>query len=149
MAAESLRVESHSPEDTHAFGVEFSSQLHRGDCVALLGDLGSGKTCLAQGICEGLGVTDRVTSPTFILINEYEGMDREGVPFPVYHFDLYRLGDPGELLELGSDDYFYGEGICLVEWADLAGEMLPKNSIHIQFEATGINHRTLNISYGE
>ena len=146
MIAETSKVVTHSPEETHSFGMEFSAKLSRGDCVALTGDLGSGKTCLAQGICKGLGVSDQVTSPTYILINEYEGRDTKGLPFPVYHFDLYRLGTPQELVELGCDDFFYGSGICLIEWAELAGGLLPENTTTIQIETSRVNQRTFNIT---
>ena len=144
----SIRISS-SPEETHSIGRELATGLRPGGCVALHGELGSGKTCLIQGICGGLKVTDRVTSPTFILINEYAGKDAAGAYLPVYHFDLYRLAGPDDLLDLGCDDYFYGTGVCLIEWAERGGKVLPPDAIHIHIEATGQSSRKFNISYPE
>lgn len=122
---------THSPDETLQLGVELSRVLKRGDCVALHGDLGSGKTCLTQGICRGLSVMDYVTSPTFVLINEYAGVDQNGLALPVYHFDLYRLGEADELYALGCDDFFYGNGICIIEWAEIGEDLIPKEAIDI------------------
>jgi tRNA threonylcarbamoyladenosine biosynthesis protein TsaE len=102
--------------------------------VALTGPLGSGKTCLVQGICEGLGVDDPVTSPTFVLVNEYRGRDRDG-EVTVHHFDLYRLEGAEDLVDLGWDDYLDEGGLCLVEWADRADEVIPSRAIRIAIEA--------------
>ncbi|MCZ6633542.1 MAG: tRNA (adenosine(37)-N6)-threonylcarbamoyltransferase complex ATPase subunit type 1 TsaE [bacterium] len=147
MANTTTRV-THAPEETQALGRELAGRLRPGDCVGLIGSLGSGKTCLVQGICAGLGVSGAVTSPTFILIHEYTGVGKEEAPLPVYHFDLYRLGDPDELYALGCDDYFYGEGICLIEWADRAGDLLPEGTILIQLEDVGITSRSFTITGG-
>ena len=138
-----------SVEATHALGFELAGRLEAGDCVGLVGNLGSGKTCLVQGICKGLGVSGRVTSPTFVLINEYEGKDRSGIPLAVYHIDLYRLGDSDELDALGCDDYFFGEGVCLVEWADLAGERLPEGALLIRIGDSGPTSRQFTITRGD
>jgi tRNA threonylcarbamoyladenosine biosynthesis protein TsaE len=124
---------SRSSEETQALGEELAGRLEPGDLVAFFGDLGSGKTCMIQGICRGLEVTDYVTSPTFILINEYAGRLRER-SIPVYHFDLYRLREPEELEDLGAEDYFYGQGICLIEWAEHAGGLLPRRRREIAME---------------
>lgn len=126
-----------SPEETHQLGFALAGTLKRGDCVALRGDLGSGKTCLTQGLCEGLSVKEYVTSPTFVLINEYAGVAPDGGVLPVYHFDLYRLGDPDELYALGCDDFFYGNGVCIVEWANLGGDLIPKEAIEIDLTHVG------------
>ena len=100
--------------------------LKPGDVLALVGDLGSGKTRWVQGVCAGLGVTGVVNSPTFTLVNEYHGR------CPVYHIDLYRLVDPGELLTFGLEDYLYGGGISLIEWADRADDFLPNAYLTVE-----------------
>jgi len=121
---------SHGPEDTKAFGVSLAATLKPGDFIALDGALGAGKTCLAQGLAEGLGYQGPVTSPTFTLLHIYEGGR-----LPLYHFDLYRLASPRELEGLGYEDYFYGDGVCVVEWAGLAPEYLPPRRICIHLES--------------
>lgn len=138
-----------SPDQTRAFGRELSTRLRPGDCVGLIGELGSGKTCLAQGICEGLNVPDRVTSPTFILVNEYRGRDAASRPISVYHFDLYRLLDADALIDLGWDDYLAGNGICLIEWAERAGSLLPERTLHIRIEIPESGSRRILIDNGE
>lgn len=143
------RLTTASPEETRALGRNLAARLQRGDCVGLFGELGSGKTCLAQGICEGLKVADPVTSPTFILVNEYRGEDREGRPLPVYHFDLYRLDEAEELIDLGWDDCLDGGGICLVEWAERAGGLLPAGAVRVEIEAPAPQVRAFRITYGE
>ena len=139
---------TNSPEETRAFGRKLARRLIPGAVIGLIGDLGSGKTCLVQSVCEALGVRDPVTSPTFILINEYTGLDGEGCPLPIYHFDLYRLLGEEELLDLGSDDYFYGEGVCLVEWADRAGDLLPEDHTSIRIEHAGEDCRRIHVRWG-
>ena len=124
---------THSAAHTHALGVALGRRLAAGDVVAFCGDLGSGKTCMIQGVCEALQVADYVTSPTFILINEYAGQCR-GRDLPVYHFDLYRLGGVDELEDLGAEEYFYSRGICLVEWAERADSLLPARCCHVWLE---------------
>jgi tRNA threonylcarbamoyladenosine biosynthesis protein TsaE len=116
-------------EGLRAFGRELAEDLGPGAVVALTGGLGAGKTTLAKAIAEGLGVTDVVTSPTFTLINEYSGGR-----LPLYHFDVYRLSGPGvydELENLGWEDYFYGEGVCVVEWADLIPDIIPGDALRV------------------
>ena len=120
-------------DQTQALGAALGWCLAPGDVVAFRGDLGSGKTCMIQGVCEALQVADYVTSPTFILINEYAGRCR-GRDLPVYHFDLYRLGGADELEELGAEEYFYGRGVCLVEWAERADGSLPAGCYHVWLE---------------
>ncbi len=113
--------------------------------MALLGDLGSGKTCMIQGICEGLGVARPVTSPSFILVNEYTGEDAAGNALPVYHFDLYRLSGPDDVVDLGWDDYVDRGGVCLIEWSDRAAELLPARTVTVEIEAPErcVRHITL------
>lgn len=112
---------SHSDAQTQRLGAKIATMLEPGDVVALVGDLGTGKTRWAQGICEGLGVQDRVVSPTFSLVNEYDGR------LPVYHIDLYRLSKAVEVDTFGLEDYLYGDGVCLIEWADRIEEVLPND----------------------
>jgi tRNA threonylcarbamoyladenosine biosynthesis protein TsaE len=136
---------THSAAETQALGVELGRSLTPGEVVAFYGDLGSGKTCMIQGICKALEVADYVTSPTFILINEYAGR-LQGRDLPVYHFDLYRLGGPDELEELGAEEYFYGRGVCMVEWAERAGELLPEGCRQVRLEHGGGDERRVEIS---
>ncbi|MFQ5706238.1 MAG: tRNA (adenosine(37)-N6)-threonylcarbamoyltransferase complex ATPase subunit type 1 TsaE [bacterium] len=112
---------STSPEETMRIGAELAAALVPGDVIALFGELGSGKTVFTKGVCRGLDVVDEVTSPTFTLIHEYQGC------VPVYHFDFYRIEGLNEIFELGCEEYFYGEGVCLVEWADKGQVLLPKS----------------------
>ena len=108
-----------SPEATQRLGAELGRLAQPGDVFLLRGELGAGKTCLAQGIAWGLEVEGYATSPSFVLMNQYRGR------LPMYHIDLYRLEDVTEVIELGLDDYFYGNGVCVVEWADRAMDALP------------------------
>lgn len=116
-------------EETRRFGLDLAHELKAGDVVALMGDLGTGKTALTRYIAEGLGITARVNSPTFTIVKEY----REG-RLPLFHFDVYRVSDPDELFNIGADEYFYGDGVCVVEWADLIEELLPKDTRYIYIE---------------
>ncbi len=118
-----------SEAETRAFGLELAQSLAAGDVVALIGDLGTGKTALTRYIAEGLGVAARITSPTFTIVKEYtDGR------LPLYHFDVYRVSDEDELFNIGIDEYFYGEGVCVVEWADLILGILPENTKFIYLE---------------
>ena len=118
---------THSPEETQEVGVRIGCQLRPGDVVALIGDLGVGKTCLTQGIARGAGVyqDQTVNSPSYILVNEYAGK------IPVYHIDLYRLERLEDIVALGLEDYLEGDGICVIEWADRMGELLPEHCIQV------------------
>ena len=142
-----LRSYTKSPEATQALGAEIAKRLKPGTVVALFGDLGSGKTCLAQGICRAMGVRDHVTSPTFIMINEYRGR-LESSEIPIYHFDLYRLRDPIELYELGYEEYFYDDGICLIEWAERAEELLPEDALRVYLRYISDNERAVVVLNG-
>jgi len=121
---------SHSDAETMAWGEKLSRSLRPGDVVAFFGDLGSGKTRTVQGICRGLGCFEQVSSPTFTLINEYSGK------FPVYHFDLYRIESEREIYDLGYEEYFNGDGVCLIEWAERIARLLPPTSITILLEGS-------------
>lgn len=113
--------------------------LSPSDVVAFSGELGSGKTTLIQGICGGLGVKNYVRSPCFVIINEYNGK------FKVYHFDLYRLDNEKELEDLGYEEYFYGDGVCLVEWAEKAERLLPGQRIKVNLKILSERKREIQI----
>jgi tRNA threonylcarbamoyladenosine biosynthesis protein TsaE len=135
--AETTRVVTEDAEGTRIFGERFSRRLDPGDVVALYGGLGSGKTTLAQGICRGLGVREVVNSPTFTIVNEYHGR------CPVYHLDCYRLEGAEDLLGLGCEEYFYGSGVCLIEWAEKAAEVLPSRRFEVYLEPIGKGRREI------
>lgn len=130
-----------SATETQALGRRLAHTLQPGSVIALKGDLGCGKTCITQAIAEALGVLVRVTSPTFALMNQYEG-----TMWPLYHFDLYRLADNADYMDLDFDEYLYGNGICLIEWAEKCTDLLPDNHIEIIFTITGDASRTISIS---
>ncbi|MEE4312693.1 MAG: tRNA (adenosine(37)-N6)-threonylcarbamoyltransferase complex ATPase subunit type 1 TsaE [candidate division KSB1 bacterium] len=138
-----LRTLTHRESETRTIGKRMAALLEKGDNIAFIGELGSGKTCFIKGICEGLGVEDYVTSPTFTLINEYRGV------FPVYHFDFYRIKSEEEIFGLGYEEYFYGDGICLIEWADRITAFLNQNRIEIHmkdmFETMDENTREITL----
>ena len=121
-------ITSDSVENTWAIAERLTPDLLPGTLLALHGDLGSGKTCFVTGVARALGITDPITSPTFTMINEYEGSRR------LCHMDLYRISSPDELFSLGLEDYFDGADITIVEWAERAGDLLPEKTIHIYFE---------------
>lgn len=114
-----------SPSETRAVAAEFAKTLSPGSVVCMYGDLGAGKTAFAQGMAEGLGIDEPVTSPTFTIINEYEGT------LPLYHFDVYRVGDSSGMAETGFDEYIDGDGICVIEWAELIEDILPDDRINV------------------
>lgn len=120
------RITLNNETETRRFGLDLGREVKPGDVLALTGDLGVGKTTLTKAIAEGLGITDMITSPTFTIVKEY----RSG-RLPLYHFDVYRIGDPDEMYELGYEEYFYGDGVCVVEWADIIEDFLPENAIRI------------------
>ena len=117
-----------SEEETKAFGMDLGKKAKEGQVIALIGDLGTGKTTLTKYIAKGLEIEDTITSPTFTIVKEYEGR------IPLYHFDVYRIMDPEEMFEIGADEYFYGKGLCVVEWADQIEEILPKDAMYIYIE---------------
>lgn len=139
-----LQIVLNGLEETKDFGIKFGELLKGGDILCLNGDLGAGKTTLTKSIGLGLGVTDYITSPTFALINEYEGRVR------VYHFDVYRLENVEDLYDLGFDEYFYGSGVSIIEWADKIEKLLPKERIVLDIEkGKDIDTRVINIiGYG-
>ncbi len=137
-------LRSHSPEETRLAGGRLAAELEPGSVVSFHGDLGTGKTCMIQGVCQALHVDDYVTSPTFILINEYAGALR-GAPIDIYHFDLYRLFSAAELEDLGAEEYFYGQGICLIEWPERASELLPASCLKVALEHAGPEERLITV----
>ena len=136
-------IESFSAQDTFRAGEEIGKQAKPGQIYTLNGDLGVGKTVFTQGIAQGLGITEPVNSPTFTIVQVYE----EG-RLPLYHFDVYRIGDVEEMDEIGYEDYFYGEGVCLIERAELIQEILPDNIISVTIEKDlekGFDYRKITI----
>lgn len=135
--------ESYKPEDTFAVGERIGREAKPGTLCTLTGDLGVGKTVLTQGIAKGLGIKEYVNSPTFTIVQVYESGR-----LPLYHLDVYRIGDIEEMDEIGYEDYFYGEGLCIVEWADLIGELIPKEHTRIVIEKDpekGFDYRKISI----
>ena len=135
--------EPYSPEETHALGKRLGAEAKPGDVYTLVGDLGVGKTVFTQGIAEGLGITEPVSSPTFTIVQVYE----EG-RMPFYHFDVYRIGDIEEMDEIGYEDYFYGDGLCMIEWANLIEEILPERRSEVTIEKDlemGFDYRRITI----
>ena len=135
--------ETDSPEETHALGKRLGAEAKPGDVYTLVGDLGVGKTVFTQGIAEGLGITEPVSSPTFTIVQVYE----EG-RMPFYHFDVYRIGDIEEMDEIGYEDYFYGDGLCMIEWANLIEEILPERRSEVTIEKDlemGFDYRRITI----
>ena len=136
-------IETENPEETFALGQKIGRAATPGQVYTLTGDLGVGKTVFTQGVASGLGITEPVNSPTFTIVQVYE----EG-RLPFYHFDVYRIGDIEEMEEIGYDDYFFGEGICLIELAELIEEILPENRISITIEkdlSRGFDYRRITI----
>jgi len=128
-----------TPEETTSAGVALGRRLVSGDVVALYGGLGAGKTCFTQGLVEGLGVTTRATSPTFVMVNEYHGR------LPVHHVDAYRTNSLTELVDLGLLDLLGGDGVTIVEWADRAEPLLPARAIRVRIEGVGDEPRHITI----
>lgn len=136
-------IETMSAEETFAVGEKIGSTCNPGEVYTLIGDLGVGKTVFTQGVAKGLGITEPVNSPTFTIVQIYE----EG-RMPFYHFDVYRIGDVEEMDEIGYEDYFYGQGLCLIEWANLIEEILPDayNRITIEKDLEkGFDYRKITI----
>lgn len=137
------KFRSTSEEATADLGRELAAVLSAGDIVALDGDLGAGKTVFTKGFCDGAGVTSHVSSPTFNIVNEYQGGK-----VPVYHFDTYRLEGPDDFLDSGLDEYFDYEGICIIEWSSIIGDLLPGNAIRMFIRGVG-NERDIEVVFDE
>ena len=139
-------VETFSADETYEYGRKMGCEACPGDVYCLTGDLGVGKTVFTQGFASGLGVEEPVSSPTFTIVQEYKGEK-----MPVYHFDVYRIGDVEEMDEIGFDDYIYGGGVCLIEWADLIREILPEDFVGIMIEKDmdkGFDYRKITLERG-
>ena len=115
-----------SGQEVTEYGIRLGEEAMPGQVIALTGDLGAGKTTLTKAIARGLGVSEMITSPTFTIVKEY----RSG-RLPLFHFDVYRIGDIDEMYELGYEEYFYGDGLCVIEWADLIEELIPEDALRI------------------
>ncbi len=135
-----MRIVTRSEEETLKIGIRIGEKLKSGDVIALNGELGAGKTHITKGIAKGLGVEDYITSPTFIIVNEYEGR------IPLYHFDVYRINDVDEMYEIGFDEYLYGSGVCIVEWGKIVEELLPEYAIKIDIIKIDENTREIIIN---
>lgn len=138
--------ESHSAEETFAFGEQLGKVARPGEIYCLEGDLGVGKTVFTQGFARGLGVEDYVNSPTFNIVKEYDGRLR------LYHFDVYRIGDPSEMEEIGYEEYFFGQGVCIVEWPSQIPELIPPEARWVRIEKDlerGFDYRRITLEEGK
>ncbi|MCI8317576.1 MAG: tRNA (adenosine(37)-N6)-threonylcarbamoyltransferase complex ATPase subunit type 1 TsaE [Lachnospiraceae bacterium] len=136
-------IETNSEKETREVGRQIARDAQAGQVFALVGDLGVGKTVFTQGMAEGLGISEPVNSPTFTILQVYEGGQ-----LPFYHFDVYRIEEPEEMEEIGYEDCFYGNGICLVEWADLIRELMPEHTVTITIEkdlSRGFDFRKITV----
>ena len=136
-------IDSFCAKDTYELGEKIGQMAKPGMVISLTGDLGVGKTVFTQGLAKGLGIEEPVNSPTFTIVQVYE----EG-RLPFYHFDVYRIGDIEEMDEIGYEDYFYGEGVCLIEWADLIREILPEQMCRVTIEKDlekGFDYRKITL----
>lgn len=137
--------ESISPEETFLFGEELGKKARAGQVYCLDGDLGVGKTVFTQGFAKGLGIEEPVNSPTFTIVQVYE----EG-RLPLYHFDVYRIADSSEMDEIGYEEYFFGEGVCLIEWSQLIEDILPEHKIRVVIEKNlekGFDYRRITVEW--
>jgi len=132
-----------SPEGTQDLAKDFASGLRRGDVVALSGDLGSGKTTFVQGLAEGLGVEGNVVSPTFKLVNEFDGR------LPLYHIDFYRIESASDVAALGIEHYLFGDGVTVIEWADRHPQVIPDDAVWIHFEVVSQTERRITVGKRE
>lgn len=135
--------ETNGPQETYGLGKRLGEQARAGQVFCLDGDLGVGKTVFTQGFAAGLGILEPVSSPTFTIVQQYE----EG-RLPLYHFDVYRIGDISEMDEIGYEDCFYGEGVCLIEWSSLIRELLPRDAVHVVIEKDlerGFDYRRIRV----
>jgi tRNA threonylcarbamoyladenosine biosynthesis protein TsaE len=139
-----INIETRSFEETVEFGRKLGEIMGPGDIICLSGDLGTGKTALTNGIAKSLGITSYITSPTFTLVNEYEGR------LPLYHFDVYRIADPDEMFDIGFDEYINGGGITIIEWGEQISEILPEEIIRVNIKKNlnkGLDVRELSIEF--
>lgn len=142
-----MRIETFNEKETFELGVNIGKEAKPGDVFTLIGDLGVGKTVFTQGVAAGLGIDEPVNSPTFTILQVYD----EG-RLPFYHFDVYRIGDESEMDEIGYEEYFYGDGICFIEWADLISGIIPKKHTRIEIKKNlekGFDYREITIEERE
>ena len=135
-------IETYSQDETEKIGYDTAIKALPGQVYCLSGDLGVGKTVFTRGFARGLGIDEHITSPTFTIINEYEGR------LPLYHFDVYRVADPEDMDYIGCDEYFFGNGVCLIEWAELIEDIIPENAVWIKIEKDlekGTDYRKITI----
>ncbi len=140
--AKAIEIKSRSAQQTQQLGALLAALVRSGDIVCLEGSLGTGKTCLTQGIGRGLGVTAPITSPTFIIVHEYALPER---PYRFYHIDLYRVQGAAEAFATGLDDYFFGHGVCVIEWADRIAGILPRDRLWITLRYVADSERELSL----
>lgn len=136
-------IETHTPQETFDIGKKLGERAIQGEVYCLSGDLGTGKTVLAQGFADGLGIREPVSSPTFTIIQQHDGGR-----LPLYHFDVYRIGDISEMDEIGYEDCFYGDGVCLVEWPSRIEKLLPKHYVSVSIEQApekGFDYRKITV----
>ena len=139
-----MEVISNSPQETEALGASLAAQLAPGDILAFTGDLGAGKTAFTRGLARGLGIQERVTSPTFTIVNEYEGGR-----LPLFHFDMYRLGSSDELFDIGWEDYLARGGVCAVEWSEIIADALEGHVIRVDIRrGSSDSQRLITITGG-
>lgn len=141
-----LIYESYSEESTLDFAKELGMKAGKGEVFCLIGDLGVGKTVFSKGFALGMEIDEHITSPTFTIVHEYEGR------LPLYHFDVYRISDEYEMEEIGYEEYFYGDGVCLIEWANIIPDIIPEDAKYITIEKDlekGFDYRKITIKEGE
>lgn len=139
------KYESYREEDTLSLAKKLGETANKGDIFCLIGDLGVGKTVFSKGFAQGMEIDEHITSPTFTIVHEYEG------ELPLYHFDVYRISDASEMDEIGYEEYFYGAGVCLIEWADIIPEIIPLSAKYITIEKDlekGFDYRRITIEEG-
>ncbi|MCL2171947.1 MAG: tRNA (adenosine(37)-N6)-threonylcarbamoyltransferase complex ATPase subunit type 1 TsaE [Defluviitaleaceae bacterium] len=136
-----MEYKTESVEQTEDFGAQMAARARAGDVFCLAGEMGAGKTAFARGFARGLGCADAASSPTFAIINEYPGGS-----LPLYHFDVYRIENILEMEDTGYEEYFYGGGVCLIEWADLISDIIPDNAVWVRIRRVGDNERVFELS---
>ncbi len=142
-----IETETYSAQETFVFAKKLAENACPGELYLLSGELGAGKTVFVQGFAEGLGITECVNSPTFTIMQTYE----DG-RIPLYHFDVYRISDCSEMYELGYEEYFFGQGVCFVEWAEIISELLPEDAVNITIKkdiTKGFDYRKITVKRGK
>lgn len=139
-----MEIVTQSERETFEFARQMGEKASPGDIICLTGDLGTGKTIFSKGFAEGLGITETVNSPTFTIVQTYEGGR-----LPLHHFDVYRIGDISEMDEIGFDEFLFGDGVCLIEWADLVEELIPDGAVTVNIRKVpekGFDYRVITVS---